>query len=197
MSLHNDIMYLSDTIKKSKTEIKEEEKTQKEIIKNILQDQFTAFLYNVHSLNDLEILTRNFLVNKSKNVLTVASYYEEITKQKANKNLIDFIYNNYTSILLNTKKDIETVLKIEHKQEKEKEKILLQLEKEEEKKRQEELKIQEEIKRAYSLQVKREKQQRAETLQGVSNLLLGLACLVGLPFVLIIFFIIGITKNVK
>lgn len=197
MSLHNDIMFLSDTIKKTKTEIKEEEKTQKEIIKNILQDQFESFLDNVHSLNDLEILTRNFLVNKSKNVLTVASYYEETTKQKANKNLIDFIYNNYTSILLNTKKDIETVLKIEHKQEKEKEKILLQLEKEEEKKRQEELKRQEEIKKTYSLQVQGEKQHRAETLQGVSSLLLGLACLIGLPFVLIIFFIIGITKSVK
>lgn len=174
MSLHNDIIYLNDTIKNNQIKTSREQK-ESEKVKNKL------YQYKIELLEDLKT-----------ELYESTELHEDIKSQKVKHEIIEALLN-YSIILIN--KDYTRAFLLEH-YEKEVKKILI-AQKEEEKKRQEELKRQEEIKRAYSLQVKREKQQRAETLQGISSLLLGLACLLGLPFVLIIFFIIGITKSVK
>lgn len=178
MSLHNDINNLAKVIEK--TNEKEEKKNALYIKKIELLDELKTQLNYIYNLG--------YNIDND-NVKT--QLIEHIT---SDKNII--IYSNrYTQAFLreNYDREVTRILTTEKMQKREEEKQ----EKEEEKKRQEESKRQEEIKKAYALQVQREKQQRAETLQGVSNLLLGLACLVGFPFILIIFFIIGITKSVK
>ena len=174
MSLHNDIIYLNDTIKNNQIKTSQEQKASEKAKNKLYQ-------YKIELLEDLRTeLYESIELN------------EDVKSQKVKHEIIEALLN-YSIILIN--KDYTRAFLLEH-YEKEAKKIST-AQKEEEKKRQEEAKRQEEIKKAYALQVQGEKKQRAETLQGISSLLLGLACLVGLPFILIIFFITGITKSVK
>lgn len=178
MSLHNDINNLANVIEKT---------SEKEEKKNAL------YIKKIELLDELKIQL-NYIYNLGYNIDNSNVKMQLIEHIASDKNNI--IYSNrYTQAFLqeNYDREVTKIIAQEKTQKREEEKQA----KEEEKKRQEESKRQEEIKKAYALQVQGKKQQRAEILQGISSLLLGLACLIGLPFVLIIFFIIGITKSVK
>lgn len=178
MSLHNDINYLTDTIKNNQIKLNQEQK-ENEKAKNKL------YQYKIELLEDLK--TEIYQAYKQKEDLN-----EFLTKYI----IIDRLLHN-SIILIN--KDYTRAFLIDN-YEKEAKKILAQerqKQKEEEKRAQEEAKRQEALKKAIVQRQQQERYNRILILKSISQALMGLAFILSAPFILLIYFIIGIVKATK
>lgn len=195
MSLHNDINYLNDTLQKTyKRELTEAEKRQKEkkqqqIAKKIMLENFTSYFENMQNLDQIQTLTKNFIKNKKQNITVLAEYFQGVTGERANHQIIDFIDENYCKFMIQAKKDIEILYKMDQIEEEKQEKISKKYSKIRQK---EEEKARKERQKQYILE-----QQRKQ--QAFNNLIIGLKTITLIsasPFILIMFFVWGICKNI-
>ena len=196
MSLHNDINCLNDTLQKTykreltESEKRQKEKRQQEIAKKIMLENFTSYFESMQNLEQIQILTKNFIKNKRQNIKILKEFFEDVTGERANYQIIDYIEENYIKYMLQSKKDIETIYKMnqieEEKQAKINEKYAKIRQKEEEK-------AKKEREKQYILEQQRKQQAFNNLIIGLKTITLILAS----PFILIIFFVWGICKNTK
>lgn len=195
MSLHNDINCLNDTLQKTyKRELTEAEKRQKEkrqqqIAKKIMLENFTSYFESMQSLEQIQTLTKNFIKNKRQNINILKEFFEDVTGEQANKQIIDFIDENYYKFMIQSKKDIETIYKMNQTEEEKQAKINEKYAKIQQR---EEEKAKKEREKQYILEQQRKQQAFNNLIVGLKTITLILAS----PFILIMFFVWGICKNI-
>lgn len=202
MSLHNDINCLNDTLQKTyKRELTEAEKRQKEkkqqqIAKKIMLENFTSYFESMQSLEQIQTLTKNFIKNKRQNINILKEFFEDVTGERANHQIIDFIDENYYKFMIQSKKDIETIYKMDQakldKIQKEEEKQAKINEKYAKIRQKEEEKAKKEQQKQYILEQQRKQQAFNNLIIALKTITLILAS----PFLLIMFFVWGICKNI-
>lgn len=200
MSLHNDINCLNDTLQKTyKRELTEAEKRQKEkrqqqIAKKIMLENFTSYFEGMQNLDQIQTLTKNFIKNKKQNITVLAEYFQDVTGERANHQIIDFIDENYYKFMIQSKKDIETFYKMEQSELKktQEEKQTKIAEKYAKIRQKEEEKAKKEREKQYIL----EQQQKQQAFNNLIVALKTITLILASPFILIMFFVWGICKNI-
>lgn len=211
MGLLNELNTINRTLENNqreltKTQQKEQQKERKKTIYKLLFQQFSNCFEEVTSENELNLLIKELLKNKGKNIVILSEYLD-----KPAKNDIDYIEKIYISTMNEAKKDIEILLNIEQKEERSKKQLEKELEilkKEIEREKEKKYKLlererkeearQEEIKqRAQSKEWIQKQKEKQIAFNNIIITLKTITLILASPFILIMFFVWGICKNTK
>lgn len=184
MGLLNELNAINRTLEDhqkqlTKTQLKELDKLKKQRIKKIFLEQFEEAFAKTSSKKDIEILTTNLLKNKVQNILFVKNCYLDLYKQKFLKSDIDYIDQYYFKWIQDVSKEYLYIYKLEEREQKEEE-------------RQEQIK-----QKALEQEYIRKQQQKQINFNNTIIFLKTITLILLAPFILIIFFVIGLCKNVK
>ena len=203
MSLHNDINCINDTLQKTyKRELTEAEKRKKQqkneqISKKIMLENFTSYFESMQNLEQIQTLTKNFIKNKKENINILAEYFQDVTGEQASHQIINYIDENYYKFMMQSKKDIETIYKMDQKElekiQKEEEKQIKIAEKYAKIQQKEEEKSKKECENQYIL----EQQRKQQTFNNLIVALKTITLILPSTFILLIFFLIVICKKIK
>lgn len=188
MSLHVDLKNLSNTIENNQniTRKEQSEKIRYSNIEEIALENFSDLFSYIKNYKDLQELTKNLIINKNKNILTLSEFYFDKYNQKLTKANINYIAKNYIKWMNEAKKDFIIINKIEKEQQKEEER---QFEKE--------YKRQRELEKTQVKQAQIDLKKRQETFKSILQLI-QIICIVALsPLIFLGFFILAIAKNSK
>lgn len=206
MGLLNELNTINRTLENNqreltKTQLKEKEKKNQEIVKKIMLENFTSYFESMQNLEQIQILTKNFIKNKTKNINVLIDFFEDTTGEQANKKIIDYMDENYYKFMIQAKKDIETIYKIDKieykKQKLEEEKQRKELEKLIERQQQEDERQQQIKERAAQKEYIQKQKEKQIAFNNFIIALKTITFILASPFILIMFFVWGICKNIK
>lgn len=187
MGLLNELNTINRTIENNqqkeltKAQQKEQQKEREKTIYKLLFQQFSNCFEEVTTENKLNILIKELLKNKGKNIVILSEYLD-----KPSKNDVDYIEKIYISTMNESKKDVEILLNIEKEEKK------LQKKQQKEEERQEQIR-QKALDKEW---IKRQKEKQI----AFNNIIIALktiTLILATPFLLLGFIIFGICKNIK